>query len=138
MCSFHNPRLLRPNSDGRGYICDTVRVKGWRAAARGWRAAARGCNAASCADLSRRIQSSWRNRISSHRAAEFGPQPEPHEHRLFYTIEEEEIEGESGLCVCVCAWGASGQETEEGNHSRITSEGHYVSVKHFSLSETVI
>lgn len=41
------------------------------------------------------------------------------------------------MCACVCLWGVDwgdrGQETEEGNHRRTTSEGHYVSVQHLSL-----
>lgn len=95
---------------------------------------------ASCADLHRRIKSSWRNHISSRGAAELGPQPDPQKHHLFYTTKENEIQGASGLheCACVCVyrwgieWGDMGQETEEGNHRRTTSEGHCVSVKPFS------
>lgn len=64
---------------------------------------------------------------------------------------EKEIEGEGGggggagenglegcskrEAVCMGVWGRG---AEEGNHRRITSEGLCVSVKLFSLSETVI
>lgn len=57
-------------------------------------------------------------------------------------IEGEEGGGENGLegcskreAVCMGGWGRG---AEEGNHRRITSEGLCVSVKLFSLSETVI
>lgn len=136
--------------DDRGYF---VMLLEWSGG--GWRwegvsqPRSRKLSIASCADLHHRTQSSWRNHISSHgAAAELGPPPEPQKNHLFYTTKEKEIQAASGQCecartyVCVCVWvclwgvgwgGNLGNETEEGNHRRITSEGRYVSVKHLSL-----
>lgn len=67
---------------------------------------------ASDAELRRRIQSSWRNRISSHGAAELGGPPEPQKHHLFYTTKEKKRFKERVGCVnvrtYVCVGGRMG------------------------------
>lgn len=103
---------------------------------------------ASWAALHGRIHSSWRNHISSHGAAKLGSQPDLNKHHLFFIPQKTERLKERaalvcvvGVCyskrerVCVGVWG---REAEEGNRSRITSEGLSASVKLLSLGNRYI